>query len=390
MADPRRINDLTVRPGPPLEQDEAGPQIGDYLLPRIDPNIEQATLLEDLLGSLGGVQAPTPENFWEGLLVGGARGLSGAGQRHKAERERFNEIERKRSAARDAENLKATADFRKDRRTFLSQSSAEQKKQRDYERDNPIVDDKLIAAYPGIETLKTMKGQTVNKAMLGRIALTPKKSTDNAATDDYATEIADAIEAGTQQPDTRGLFRLAGPVRAILGKRGYNLLAANTDWLATQRTIATLNGPQQTRLRQAAQTAYESLDVIDDLATKLAQAMGTTDITRLNKAKLDAAIGGAPGFSPEARQLATQLRAQVTDVVSELGNVYMGGNSPTDHSLALAGQNLNANWSLPQLKSATALARKNLAIRRNSIANSQPIVPGQAPQRPPLDSFVRP
>ena len=46
-----------------------------------------------------------------------------------------------------------------------------------------------------------------------------------------------------------------------------------------------------------------------------------------------------------------------------------------EHALALAGKNLSGNWSVKQLKDATALARTNLAIRRKSINNSTPIVP---------------
>ena len=80
-----------------------------------------------------------------------------------------------------------------------------------------------------------------------------------------------------------------------------------------------------------------------------------------------AARQGALG--PQAQQIATQLEAQIADVTSELANVYMGGNSPTDHALGLATKNLQANWSLEQLRSALDLSRKNLQIRSNSMKN---------------------
>ena len=56
-------------------------------------------------------------------------------------------------------------------------------------------------------------------------------------------------------------------------------------------------------------------------------------------------------------------------MTSELGNVYMGGNSPTDHALTLAAKNLSADWSEGQLRAALTLARTNLRIRANSIKN---------------------
>src|SRR5206468_10703942 len=81
-----------------------------------------------------------------------------------------------------------------------------------------------------------------------------------------AGSIADAIEQGLQPPDVKGLYRMAGPVRAELSKRGYDLTRANLDWQAAQKHVATLNGAQQTRLRQAISTASDSLGVIEDLA----------------------------------------------------------------------------------------------------------------------------
>ena len=78
-----------------------------------------------------------------------------------------------------------------------------------------------------------------------------------------------------------------------------------------------------------------------------------------------AAKNGA--YGQNAASIATQLDGQITDVTSELGNVYMGGNSPTDHALQLAGKNLQANWSEKVLLDMTKLARTNLQYRRNSM-----------------------
>lgn len=192
----------------------------------------------------------------------------------------------------------------------------------------------------------------------------PASTTVNLTSATDAKSIADAIVAGDQPPDVKGLYRLAGPVRAELAKQGYDMTKANLDWEATKKHLSTLNGAQQTRLRQAISTASDSLGVIEDLAKQ----WDGGKFPVLNRAALTAAVNGAMG--PKAQQIATNLTAQITDVTSELGNVYMGGNSPTDHALSLAGKNLSADWTRDQLLNAIKLARTNLQIRNNSIVNS--------------------
>jgi hypothetical protein len=188
------------------------------------------------------------------------------------------------------------------------------------------------------------------------------------------------------------LFRLAGPVRAALAKKGYNLATANLDWTATQKHLNTLNGAQQTRMAQAVDNAAHSLDVIDDLANQWKG--GKFPI--LNKANLALAKSGAQGS--EAQKIATQLEAQISDVTSELGNVYMGGNSPTDHALTLAAKNLSADWSAATLQAMTKLARTNLQIRLNSMRNigvagasaGNPYAPAGAPPQAAATPDVNP
>lgn len=207
-----------------------------------------------------------------------------------------------------------------------------------------------------------------------------------------AEAIADAIESGLQPPDLKGLYRFAAPVKAELARRGYDQSTALLDWNATQRYLNTLNGQQQTRLRQATQTAFESLDVIDSLAQQWdnLRAVKGSNLGPLNRAELTAAKNGA--YGQDAASVAHQLEAQISDLTSELGNVYMGGNTPTDHSLQLAGRNLSADWSAQTLKDMTKLARTNLKIRLNSMQTigpvtatsreTQPVTPTQAPVVP--------
>jgi hypothetical protein len=147
-------------------------------------------------------------------------------------------------------------------------------------------------------------------------------------------------------------------------RRGYNLAGAATDWAATQKHIATMNGAQQLRLNQAVNALPEMLDKVDDLAKQ----WNGGGFAILNRANLAAAKNGV--YGTKAAGIANQLDSQIADVVADLGNVYMGGNSPTDHALQLAGKSLQADWSEPVLRQMVTLAKQNVQIRRNSINNT--------------------
>jgi hypothetical protein len=196
-----------------------------------------------------------------------------------------------------------------------------------------------------------------------RLALARQRVAQGTGTDTDAKAIAAAIVSGDQPPTLQGLYRYAAPVRAELSRQGYNLGNAQLDWSAAQQHFKTLNGAQQTRLRQAVDTATHSLDVIDTLAGQWHG--GRFPI--LNRANLALAKNGA--YGADVASTARQLDAQIADVTAELANAYMGGNSPTDHALQLAAKNLSSDWSEKTLKDMTALARTNLTIRQNAIRN---------------------
>jgi len=174
-------------------------------------------------------------------------------------------------------------------------------------------------------------------------------------------EIAQGIINGNQPPDMKGLYSKSAAVRAELERQGYNLTKANQDWTATQKYLTTLNGSQQVRLRQAVDFASESLPVVEQLNDQWSRS----NFPILNKAQITAAKNGALG--PEAQQIATKIDSQISDLISELGTVYKGGNSSTDESLKLAAQQLSSDWSHDQLQSAIDLIKQNLRIRRNSL-----------------------
>lgn len=201
----------------------------------------------------------------------------------------------------------------------------------------------------------------------------------NLVTKTDVSNIADAIESGDQPPTLQGLYRNGAPVRAELARRGVPLARMETDWKAVQKHMATLNGAQQERLRQSITSASDMLDKIDGLYDEWSKLAPTSGYKILNRASL-AAMKNLPG---RAGAVATALDAQIADLTSDLGNIYMGGNSPTDHSLGLAGQNLKSEWNDETFKEASKQARANLKIRLNSINNSQPAgVSGDSPYLP--------
>lgn len=219
-------------------------------------------------------------------------------------------------------------------------------------------------------SMKAAAGDNQAESALQRLDQSRRSSrpVNNIVTGTDAKDIADAIENGDQPPTLQGLYRNAAPVRAELARRGVPLAKMETDWKATQKYIGTLNGSQQVRLRQAVETASESVDKISDLYQQLQKAAPTGGFKAWNKGVL-ATAKQLPGT---AGSLATNLEAQIADLTSELGNVYMGGNSPTDHSLSLAGKNLSGDWNKQTFEDAIKQIKLNIKIRQNSISHGAP------------------
>ncbi len=184
--------------------------------------------------------------------------------------------------------------------------------------------------------------------------------------DDKAAKIGDAIISGVQPPEVGGfgLAKVAPQVRAYLADKGFDLTAATSDWLAVKKYVSSMNSTQQVRLKQATKFSYDSLDIIQNLATQ----WDAGNFPLLNSANLVLASQGA--YGKDAAKIATKLQAQIADLTSELGTVYKGGNSSTDESLKLAAQNLKANWNKDVLIANIDQVRQNLGIRLNSLKHT--------------------
>lgn len=223
-------------------------------------------------------------------------------------------------------------------------------------RDDMRADRQLDATIANQKTMAGIAQQNANT--------NAAKSTNGGAANDVALAVQ-GMKEGSLPPQLPG--RASKEYIAMMAeakRQGYDLATAATDWLATQKHVATMNGSQQTRLNQSINALPDMLDKVDELAAKWKG--GKFPI--LNRVNLAGAKNGV--YGKEAASIATQLDSQIADVVADLGNVYMGGNSPTDHALELAGKSLKADWDEKVLHDLTTLARSNVTIRRNSIRNT--------------------
>jgi len=189
---------------------------------------------------------------------------------------------------------------------------------------------------------------------------------------DQAAQIGDAIMSGDQPPTTTGMgLGMAGPVKAYLASKGYNLTDAYLKYQADLKNVSALNSPAQTRLRQS----ISQLEPTLDSAQSLADQWNGSGFPPLNKAALVAAQNDPT--NPEKQALATNLLAQVDHVTAELGQVYMGGNSPTDAAFKLSGSQLQGDWSKATFDAAIKQIKENISYRKASLnqaaAYAQPI-----------------
>lgn len=208
-------------------------------------------------------------------------------------------------------------------------------------------------------------------------ALANQGKPGNAVNPDDVKVVADAIINGTQPPDYKHTYKNGFPLRAELSRRGFDFATANQEWQAVGRNIATMNGPQQTRMRQSISSAYDQLGNIENLYGEWKKLAPVSGFKAFNRATL----GAAKQTGGEVGAVAHALEASINDLIEAVGNVYMGGNTPTDKAFQLAASNLKADWDEPSFNKAVGLIRTNLTYRDNAIKHTTPIVPGGGSNR---------
>ena len=197
--------------------------------------------------------------------------------------------------------------------------------------------------------------------------------------------VADAIQSGEQPPDFKGMFRNSFPVRAELGRRGFNVTKAQQDWTAVQKNISTLNNAQNSSMRQAYSKA-ESM--INELGNQYAQWQATAPTSDF-KAFNGVALAAAKQLPGKAGQLAHMMEAMRNDLVSDMAQIYMRGGVPTDHAMALADKNLSLDWNKTTFTAGLEQLNRAIGWGKKALAEVTPLTPGGAPnqyvpQAPPL------
>lgn len=272
------------------------------------------------------------------------------------------ELELLKEQSRDLEETK-----KEKSRALLEAQKAEEAEKRQAERDK-AAEQRQEQRDKAAEVREESRERSAEKRTQEQIAGADRRAALAVGGGGAAKDIADAIEMGDQPPTTTGLYKQGAAVRAELARRKVPLAKMETDWKATQQYVKTLNGPQQTRLRQDISTVSDSLDKVEGLYNEWEKLAPQSGYKVLNRGTLAAMkqLPGRPGAVAQA------LEAQIADTTAGLGTIYMGGNSPTDHSLELASKSLSSDWNDDTFKEGLKQARANVKIRQNSIMHSLP------------------
>lgn len=179
--------------------------------------------------------------------------------------------------------------------------------------------------------------------------------------------IAQGIEQGQQPPVLTGLYGKSSAVRAQLQRDGFDLAKATLDWQAVLKYTAATNSTAQVRMKQAEASVEQSLPNLQTLVDKLNSDGAITGFKFVNKASLAAAANGT--YGKQAADDAQAVIGQIALITDELGQTFMGGNSPTDAAFSLAKGVLASNFTADQFKTQIDLIKQNLQYRKNSWAN---------------------
>ncbi len=210
------------------------------------------------------------------------------------------------------------------------------------------------------------------------------------ASGDVIDSLVTGIENKTLPPDFSHMStNVAANVRARLVKDGFDLTTGTLDYKGAGSNVSAINGVRDTNLVAALNTTEHTLDLVDDFAKQWSQF--STDYPAVNNVTLEAAAGGAlipilgQAKGQEAQRLAIQLKAQMGDSASEIGQMFKNGNTPTDQALAQGAEQLDAKWPIGVILNQTKMIRQNVKKRREGLQSaSQGLAAGGAGTNPYL------
>lgn len=179
--------------------------------------------------------------------------------------------------------------------------------------------------------------------------------------------VAQGIAAGTIPPPTVSSrpTQYMIQLEAALQKNGINLTQQSEEYAATQAFLKSANSTQQVRLKQNIGTVQGELGQLKSDA----DAWNAGGFAPFNAANIKLAASGA--YGPQAQQLAVDFQQQSTLVQDGLGGIFMGGNSPTDKALGLAGEVLSTDWSADTFNQAIDQLNSDIQFRTNALNTVQ-------------------
>jgi len=230
-----------------------------------------------------------------------------------------------------------------------------------------------------------VKGATRNAE--GKISYSyenPDAQVNTSTTQNDIDEAVSGIVNGSIPPEISSMtsFRDRTRVIAALTRNGFDLSKAASEWKSTQKFLASMNSEKQIRLRQALSSVSDALDNVEALSNEFSRS----GFTPLNKAQIAVA---ASGIGPQA-DLAREYLGQISIIQDELGQVFMGGNSPTERALELAAKTIGSgDWTQSQMSATIKNIRDNLRYRINAINNAD-VYTGTAGNQGPVGSQYAP
>lgn len=182
--------------------------------------------------------------------------------------------------------------------------------------------------------------------------------------------IAKAVESGLQPPDLKSLYGKSGPVKAQLGRDGFDLSKATLQWNAANKWITALNSSQMARFKTLGVSVVNTIDEV----TRLADVLKNGGVPVMNLANMATWVQ-TNNNSPHAQDIIQYLTAANT-LKEEFANLAQGGYAPTEASWGLANKQINENYGNDGLKSSLNEVQRLINYRLNAPSETTSTIPG--------------
>lgn len=254
----------------------------------------------------------------------------------------------------------------------------DRKKEFDWQKVAPKLLTEAVAHQDTIlqSAIEGNRWDLVEKILIGRETAQDRLIVANGAGygGPAAQEIGESIISGEQPPVLTGLYKQAGPTRAYLAQKRFDLSKALIEWQRAQKQVQALNGPQMTKFFSLANSVVNTIDEVRELS----QQMDFGGLTALNDIQLQALVK-TRGNTPEG-QLASRYLVAVNTLKEEFANLAAGGYAPTEPAWKLADEQINGSYGVKQLDASLTEVQRLIRYRMQGISGAQEAGP-TAPNR---------